>query len=66
MVMPSYLSKGLEFDAVIACTDEGNLYSDEDRYLYYVVCTRAQHHLVVYNQKTLKKDKPQKLTYEKK
>ena len=66
MVMPSYLSKGLEFDGVIACTDEGNLYGDEDKYLYYVVCTRAQHHLVVYNQKTFKKDKPQKLTYEKK
>lgn len=66
MIMPSYLSKGLEFDGVIACADEKNLYSDNERNLYYVVCTRAQHHLLVYNQRTLKKDKPKKLTYEKK
>lgn len=26
----------------------------EDKYLFYVVCTRAQHNLTVYNQKTLK------------
>ena len=30
-------------------------YSDKDKYLFYVVCTRAQHCLTIYNQKTLKK-----------
>ena len=64
MIMPSYLSKGLEFDGVIACTDMDNLYGENDRNLYYVVCTRAQHNLIVYNQKQLTKE--QKFTYEKK
>lgn len=63
MIMPSYLSKGLEFDGVIACTNIDNLYREEDRYLYYVVCTRAQHQLIIYNQKNLIKKKEQ--TYEK-
>ena len=51
IVLPSYLAKGLEFDGVIAYANPQNLYSDKDRYLYYVVCTRAQHQLIVYNQK---------------
>lgn len=53
VILPSYISKGLEFDAVIAYTDKEHLYQDKDRYLFYVVCTRAQHSLTVYNQKKL-------------
>ncbi len=56
LVAPSYLAKGLEFDAVISYNDINNPYQEEDKYLYYVACTRAQHNLVVYNEpKALKK-----------
>lgn len=55
MVLPSYISKGLEFDSVIACIDKDNLYSENERNLFYVVCTRAQHSLTVYNQKKFEK-----------
>ena len=54
VILPSYISKGLEFDGVIAYTDENHGYQEKDKYLFYVVCTRAQHNLTVYNQKTLK------------
>lgn len=54
VILPSYISKGLEFDGVIAYTDENHEYQEKDKYLFYVVCTRAQHNLTVYNQKTLK------------
>ncbi|MDD2469336.1 MAG: AAA family ATPase [Bacilli bacterium] len=50
VIMPSYLSKGLEFDYVIAYTDKDNKYKDDEQNLYYVVVTRAQHQLKVYNQ----------------
>lgn len=49
-VSPSYLAKGLEFDAVISYNDLDNPYNEEDKYLYYVACTRAQHSLTVYNE----------------
>ncbi len=49
IVTPSYLSKGLEFDAVISYTDETNKYDSSDKHLLYVVCTRAQHSLIIYN-----------------
>lgn len=48
VVIPSYLSKGLEFDAVIAYNSKDNNYQEKDRYLFYVVCTRAQHQLIIY------------------
>ena len=54
VILPSYISKGLEFDGVIAYTDENHEYQEKDKYLFYVVCTRAQHNLTVYNQKTLR------------
>ncbi|MBR2832841.1 MAG: AAA family ATPase [Bacilli bacterium] len=57
VVLPSYISKGLEFDGVIAYTDDKHHYQEKDKYLFYVVCTRAQHSLTVYNQKTLVKGK---------
>lgn len=50
VVVPSYMAKGLEFDAVIVYTDKFNKYRESEKYLYYVACTRAQHHLIVYNQ----------------
>jgi DNA helicase-2/ATP-dependent DNA helicase PcrA len=57
LVSPSYLAKGLEFDAVIAYNDSRNPYNEEDKYLYYVTCTRAQHNLMIYNEpKTLRKE----------
>ncbi len=49
VVVPSYLAKGLEFDSVISYTDKENVYTNDERYLFYVVCTRCQHELIVYN-----------------
>ena len=49
VVLPSYMAKGLEFDATIIYTDKNNKYTYEERYLYYVSCTRSQHHLIIYN-----------------
>lgn len=49
VIVPSYLSKGLEFDAVISYNEPTNSYNKEEKYLFYVVTTRAQHALVVYN-----------------
>ena len=51
VVLPSYMAKGLEFDATICYTEKNNPYTYEERYLYYVTCTRSQHHLIIYNQK---------------
>lgn len=44
LFVPAYVAKGLEFDAVIVY----NL-PKEEKYLYYVACTRAQHELVIYD-----------------
>ena len=49
VILPSYLAKGLEFDSVISYNDENNKYKKEERYLFYVTVTRAQHELIVYN-----------------
>lgn len=49
VIVPSYLAKGLEFDSVISYTDKDNIYTKDERYLFYVVCTRCQHELVIYN-----------------
>ena len=49
VVVPSYTAKGLEFDSVIIYNDIDNKYTKEDKYLYYVACTRAQHNLIIYN-----------------
>ena len=50
VTLPSYMAKGLEFDATIVYTEKDNSYTHEERYLYYVSCTRSQHHLIIYNQ----------------
>ena len=49
VIVPSYLSKGLEFDSVISYTDKNNIYNKAERYLFYVVATRCQHELIIYN-----------------
>ncbi|PZM64083.1 RNA polymerase recycling motor HelD [Paenibacillus dendritiformis] len=49
LVIPSYLAKGVEFDAVVLynASDEG--YGREsERKLLYVACTRAMHELHIY------------------
>ena len=53
VVLPTYLAKGLEFDGTIVYTEKNNSYTYNERYLYYVSCTRSQHHLIIYNQKEL-------------
>lgn len=50
IVVPAYTAKGLEFDSVIIYTTKDNQYNQEEKYLYYVACTRCQHQLIVYNQ----------------
>lgn len=48
MIVPSYLAKGLEFDAVIVANANDKTYSLNERNLFYVVCTRALHKLNIY------------------
>lgn len=49
VVLPAYLAKGLEFDAVIIHDAGARLYgSDSERTLLYTACTRALHSLTVY------------------
>ena len=57
VILPSYIAKGLEFDAVIAYNDINNPYTENEKNLYYVVCTRAQHRLIIYNQPDLNNSK---------
>ena len=49
IIIPSYMAKGLEFDETIIYTSKDNKYTEEEKYLYYVACTRAQHQLIIYN-----------------
>lgn len=49
VIVPSYLAKGLEFDSVISYTDKNNLYNTKEKNLFYVVATRCQHELIIYN-----------------
>ena len=55
-VIPSYLAKGIEFDAVIVynCSEKVYKYEDE-RFLLYTVCTRAMHELQLF---TIGKESP--------
>ncbi|WP_274362355.1 RNA polymerase recycling motor HelD [Paenibacillus thermotolerans] len=46
VALPSYLAKGLEFDAVIVWNAGEHRYGrEEERKLFYTVCTRALHRL---------------------
>ncbi|WP_102275354.1 RNA polymerase recycling motor HelD [Cytobacillus massiliigabonensis] len=50
VVVPSYLSKGIEFDAVIIYDASEDVYGDESlRRVFYTVCTRAMHYLQLYS-----------------
>lgn len=49
IVVPSYMAKGLEFDSVIVYNKINNIYKENEKYLYYVACSRAQHELIIYN-----------------
>ena len=46
VVLPAYIAKGLEFDAVIISNKKD--FKEEDKYLFYVACTRCQHQLIIY------------------
>ncbi|WP_326998740.1 RNA polymerase recycling motor HelD [Cohnella kolymensis] len=49
-VLPAYLAKGIEFDAVLVWDASDSRYGKEkDRKLLYTVCTRALHVLHVYH-----------------
>lgn len=48
VILPAYLAKGLEFDAVIIYQDKENYFTKEEKKLYYVAVTRAQHELCIY------------------
>jgi Superfamily I DNA and RNA helicases len=49
VLIPSYLAKGLEFDAVLVNSVDAAEYSkEEERRLLYTVCTRALHELYLY------------------
>lgn len=49
VILPAYLSKGIEFDAVVVTDASAGIYGDNvsDRKLLYVACTRALHELHV-------------------
>lgn len=45
-IIPVYLSKGLEFDAVLICdVDKDHFCTSDDKKLLYISCTRALHRL---------------------
>ena len=49
VVLPSYLAKGLEFDAVLVPHSDAATYGhDDERRLLYTICTRALHRLRLY------------------
>jgi DNA helicase II / ATP-dependent DNA helicase PcrA len=50
VVIPSYLSKGIEFDAVILYDASERVFGDESlRRVFYTSCTRAMHVLQLYS-----------------
>lgn len=54
IVVPSYLAKGLEFDAVVVWdANDQKYHGDEERQLLYTVCSRAMHALTMIGIKTM-------------
>lgn len=50
VIIPSYLSKGIEFEAVIIYDASEQIYGDESlRRVFYTACTRAMHDLQLYS-----------------
>ncbi len=53
-IIPVYMSKGLEFDAVLVCdADRQNYHNEDDKKLLYVACTRALHRLNFFCEKDI-------------
>lgn len=49
LVLPAYLAKGVEFDAVLIYDASAQVYHREsERKLFYTACTRAMHQLMLY------------------
>lgn len=49
LVIPAYLAKGVEFDAVLIYDASTQMYQREsERKLFYTACTRAMHRLLLY------------------
>ena len=60
-LLPIYMAKGLEFDAVILCDVSQGVYEgEEDRRLLYVACTRALHRLSLICEKEPERSKEYK------
>lgn len=50
LVIPAYLAKGVEFDAVLIYDASSQTYQREsERKLFYTACTRAMHRLLLYS-----------------
>ncbi|MEH7385612.1 RNA polymerase recycling motor HelD [Bacillus sp. JJ1521] len=50
LVLPTYLAKGIEFDAVIIYNASNKVYGGEyERKLFYTACTRAMHELQLFS-----------------
>lgn len=49
VIIPAYLAKGLEFDAVLVVgADQGRYCHQTERHILYTVCTRALHRLDIF------------------
>lgn len=50
VILPVYLAKGIEFDAVVIYNASNEQFKEErDRYLIYTACTRAMHELHIFS-----------------
>lgn len=50
LILPAYLAKGIEFDAVLIWdASDTNYHKEYERNLFYVACTRAMHELHLYS-----------------
>ena len=50
LILPVYLAKGIEFDAVLIYNASEEQYSREfERKLFYTACTRAMHELYLFS-----------------
>ncbi|NBJ67941.1 MULTISPECIES: RNA polymerase recycling motor HelD [Clostridia] len=47
LIIPVYLAKGIEFDAVVIPDATNKHYTKEDQILFYTACTRAMHDLSI-------------------